>query len=92
MDGSVIAFKYMSKYLKNNNLNKSNIRCSIQDGNMGGNYLRNYFFYKDDKIGCFISEMDYFDKTNEFNSILMEKFVWLRIKVSLVNNDIDMVL
>ena len=83
MNGSNIAIKYMSEYLKKNNLNNSDIICSIQDGNMGGNFLRNYFFYKDLEIGCSISEIDFF-QNDKFESILMEKFVWIRIKKKVI--------
>ena len=76
-DGAVVAIKYISKYLNDKNIN--DIICSIQDGNMGGNYLRNYRF-SGNIICCFITKIDYFDNNIEYESILQEKYVFIRLK------------
>ena len=47
---------------------------------MGGNYLRNYRFSYDNNIVCSISNMDYFDNDPNYESILQEKYVWIRLK------------
>ena len=48
--------------------------CSIQDCNMAGSYLRNYYVVND-KLFWFISNLDYFDNTS-YNSVMIEDFVW----------------
>ena len=79
MNGDIIARKYICKYVNDRNI-KGDIICSIQDGNMGGNYLRNYRFSYDNNIVCSISNMDYFDNDPNYESILQEKYVWIRLK------------